>query len=389
MANFCSECGSALTPGARFCAVCGAGVPDSAGEAVQAGPAAAPAAPAAAPSPVVHPAPVRSEPAPDPAPAPAPASRKGLLIGGGALLAVAIAGGAWLGLSSTDKPAETGSEAASGASDADAKPASLFAVAEANLRDTPSLEGSKIVGSLKRGEKVNGVIVNDDRGKPWLKIDGSGRFVSLANLAETQPPALANLDGSDRITTAQCTILAAATAAATTKTVLKSGAAIRLVGSTADGFGEVGLPGGGVGYTAPSAGCITDPSPAKGAVANRLIQLDPRSCDLGTELEPYYEKARAARDSGAIEELEEEYSFPVDKRFQGLRVTSVILGSEWQGVAFGDPLNKVQATFRKLGFTFEKDGTLTVPADDYPVTTLRAAIPAMKKRGLTELICSP
>ena len=65
-----------------------------------------------------------------------------------------------------------------------------------------------------------------------------------------------------------------------TKMTLKPGAAIRLVGTTADGFAELGLPGGGVGYTPASAACATDPSPAKGAVANSLIQFDPRTCEL-------------------------------------------------------------------------------------------------------------
>lgn len=376
MANFCSECGSALSPGAHFCAECGAGVRGSAGDALHAEEAPAPAAD--------HDTPAQGSGTSDPA----PASRKsGLLLGGAALLAVAIAGGAWLGLSSTDKPAETGGETASGPGEATAKRASLFAVAEANLRDTPSLDGSKVVGALKRGEKVSGTVVTDDRDKPWLKVDGTGRFVSMANLAETEPPVLASLDGSDRIATAQCTILGTAVAGAPTKVILKPGAAVRLVGNTADGFAELGLPGGGVGYTPPSAACATDPSPAKGAVANSLVRFDPRTCELGPELEPYFAKALAARDKAGSEELEEEYSFPVDKRFQGLRVTSIIVGYEWQGVAFGDPLSKVQTAFRKMGFNIEKDGSFTVPDDVAVIATLRTADPSMKARGQTELIC--
>lgn len=372
MANFCSDCGAALSPGARFCAECGTGVKDLAVEAMQASEAAAPATTATTPT--VH----------DQSPAP---RKSGLLFGAAALLAIAIAGGAWLGLSSADRPVETGGASAQGAGEASAKRVSLFAVAEANLRDAPSLQGSKVVGSLKRGEKVSGTVVTDERGKPWLKIDGAGGFVSLANLAETEPPVLANLDGSDRIATARCTILETAAAAAATKVILKPGAAVRLVGTTADGFAELGLPGGGVGYTPPSAACATDPSPAKGAVANSLVQFDPRTCELGPELEPYFEKARAARDKAGSEELEEEYDFPVDKTFQGLRVTSIIVGYEWQGVAFGDPLNKVQTAFRKMGFKVEKDGGFTVPDDVAVVTTLRAADPSVKARGQTELIC--
>jgi len=375
MANFCSECGSALSASARFCATCGAAVPDTAGESVL--PAqTAPPSPGAGYVP-----PAASGVASDPS----PASRKPLLLGGAALLAVAIAGGTWLGLSSTGGPAETGSETGTGQEEAAAKPATLFAVAEANLRDKPSLQGSKVVGSLKRAEKVSGTLVDDERGKPWLKVDGTGHFVSLANLAEAQPPELASLDGSDRIATASCTVLETAGTGATTKTVLKSGAAIRVVGSTADGFVELGLPGGGVGYTPASAACATDPSPAKGAVANSLIQFDPRTCELGSELEPYFEKARQSR--AGMEEMEEEYSFPVDKKFRGLTVKSIIVGYEWQGVAFGDPLAKVQTVFRQMGFKIDNNGDFTVPDDVAVTTSLRAANADVKARGQTELTC--
>lgn len=383
MANFCSECGSPLAPGARFCPSCGTAVQGAVNDANDAAGAAAPVPPP--PSRVVTEAPAPGDTVEA---APPPAARKtGLLLAGAAALAVAIGGGAWLGLSSSGDQAETGQEAAAGAGESAAKPATLFVVAEANLRDTPTLQGSKVVGALQRGEKVSGTLVTDERGKQWLKLDGSGRFVSLANLAEAQPPALKTLDGSDRIATAQCTVLASAAAGAATKTLLKPGAAVRIVGSTADGFVELGLPGGGVGYTPPSAACATDPSPAKGAVANSLIQFDPSSCELGPELEPYFEKARESRDKANVEEMEEEYSFPVNKTFRGLRVTSIIVGYEWQGVAFGDSLAKVQTAFRQMGFKIDKDGGFTVPDDVAVTTTLRTADPGVKARGQTELIC--
>lgn len=376
MANFCSECGSPLSPGARFCAACGVAVEAASSETPPAVEAVAPLSGAAEPAPA---APMVESPA---------ASRRpAMLLAGAALLAVAVGGGAWLGLSSSGDKAETGEEVSSNSGKAAGESASLFAVAEANLRNAPTLDGSKVVGSLKRGEKVAGTLVTDERGKQWLKVDGTERFVSLANLAKEQPPALASLDGSDRIATAQCPVLATAAAASATKMTLKPGAAIRLVGTTADGFTELGLPGGGVGYTPASAACATDPSPAKGAVANSLIQFDPSSCELGAELDPYFEKARAARDKQGVEEMEEEYSFPVDKRFHGLRVTSVIVGYEWQGVAFGDPVSKVQAAFRDMGFKIDKNGGFTVADDVDVVTTIRQADASVKSRGQSELIC--
>ena len=332
MANFCSECGSALSPDARFCAACGEVVSHTGSSNTSiASPADTPAS-----SPDVG---VKAS---DASPAP---RRTGLLLGGAAVLAIAVGSGAWLGLSSSGDKASTLEHVSPGEVRAAAETATLYAVAEANLRDQASLQGSKIVGSLKRGEKATGTLVTDERGKQWLKLGGSG-FVSLANLAKAAPPALASLDGSDRITTAQCTVLENAAQGAASKMVLKPGAAVRLVGTTADGFTEVGLPGGGVGYMPAASACATEPSSAKGAVANALIQFDARSCQLGPELEPYFEKARQARDAQNIEETEEEYDFPVDKN--------------------GD---------------FAVDGDVAVS------TTIRATDAGAKSRGQSELIC--
>ncbi|KQZ73250.1 hypothetical protein ASE06_12665 [Sphingopyxis sp. Root214] len=372
MAKFCSECGSPLSPDARFCAACGAAV--SGAEAVTDPVASSPIV--SAPLPVID---VETEGA-----SPAP-RQTGLLLGGATLLAVAIGSGAWLGLSSSaDKPGIVENTKA-GEDRPAAETAALYAVAEANLRDRASLQGSKVVGSLKRGEKVSGTLVIDEHGKQWLKI--AGGFVSLANLATATPPVLASLDGSDRIATAQCTVFETAAAAAASKTVIKPGAAVRLVGVTADGFTEVGLPGGGVGYTPAASACVTEPSPAKGAVANSLIQFDARTCELGPELEPYFEKARKARDGQSMEETGEEYDFPVDKKFRGLRVTAVIVGYEWQGVAFGDPASKVQAAFRQMGFKIDKNGDFAVDDDVAVATTIRPTDASARSRGQSELIC--
>lgn len=370
MANFCSECGSALSPGARFCATCGAATSPATGE--------APAA-AAPPSDQLQTGPVQDDASPSRRPT-------GLLLGGAALLAVAIGGGAWLGLSSSP-PGATDEPAAEAGQDSAAERATLYAVAEANLRDRASLEGSRIVGSLKRGAKVDGTLLTDERGKPWLRLDGKDQYVSLANLSKIAPPTLASLDGSDRIISGACSVTETASAGSATKASLKPGAAIRLVGVTADGFSEYGLPGGGVGYVAASSVCETKPSPAKGAVANNLIRFDPQTCELGDELQPYFEEARASRANLAGDETDEEYDYPIDKKFRGLRVTAVIVGYEWQGVAFGDPADKVRDTFRQMGFKIDKQGDFAVGDDVVVSSSIRPTNPSSKDRGKSELTC--
>lgn len=384
MSKFCSECGSALSQGARFCPSCGTAVQAPAGEAAQPSteiPAPLPVAPApVTPAPVVHDV-IEAEAA-----APAPRNNM-ILFGGAALLALAIGGGAWLGLSSTDNGAETTTEQGADPDEATQEKLDYFAVGEANLRDRPTVEGSKIVGSLKRGEKITGILVGDERGKQWVKVGTTGQYVSLVNLSKSAPPSLATLDGSDRITTAKCSMLETPASGAAVKTALQPGAKVRLIGATADGFTEFGLPGGGVGYAPTPDACATDPSPAKGAIANSLIKFDFRDCEFGPELAPYFEKAGNARLAKGVDDDAEEYIFPVDKVFQGLRVTNVIVGYEWRGIAFADPAGKAQTVFRKLGFEIDKDGNFTVPDDVAPVSSLQATDTASRARGQSELIC--
>ena len=68
-------------------------------------------------------------------------------------------------------------------------------------------------------------------------------------------------------------------------------------------------------------------------------------------------------------------------------VTAVIVGYEWQGVAFGDPASKVQAAFRQMGFKIDKNGDFAVDDDVAVVTTIRPTDAGAKSRGQSELIC--
>lgn len=318
---------------------------------------------------------------------PAP-RRTGLILGGAAVIALAIGGGAWMGLSSSGGSQDRGVEAVSDTPVVAEEKATLFAAAQANLRDKPSLQGSQVVGSLKRGEKVSGILVTEDgSARQWLKIDGSGRFVSLANLTKLEPAVLAALDGSDRIISAPCTVLESAAFGSPIKTSLKSGAPVRIIGATADGFTEYGLPGGGIGYAPGSAECATTPSRVKGAVANNLIKFDASDCNFGPELEPYYEEGRKLRQASGPEGEAEEFLVPVEKTFHGLRVKMAISGYEWHGVSFADPLSKVQAVFRELGYKIDKDGNFEVGEDTPVFSSLTATDASMAARGKSQLIC--
>jgi len=113
----------------------------------------------------------------------------------------------------------------------------------------------------------------------------------------------------------------------------------------------------------------------------------PARDDREAELQPYFEEARASRTKQAGDETNEEFDSPVDKRFRGLRVTAVIVGYEWQGVAFGDPADKVRDTFRQMGFKIDKQGDFAVEDDVVVSASMRPTDPGSKNRGKSELTC--
>lgn len=362
MPSYCQHCGAALGESARFCQECGRAV--------------------------------RMEPLPDtssvgpvedaaPPSASFAARNRVALVAGVLVLGLAVVGGLWLGRQTTGPTFEAETPVPEATSAAQAPESVDYHVAvDTDLRDAPRDEGSQIVGRIERGQPVRGVIVDGARGKRWLKLDEGGTFVNLASLSSSAPPRLVDVDGSDRITTASCSVRETEAAGSKEKVVLASGSPVRVAGTTGKGVVELVLPEGGVGYVAADA-CPTKPSSAKGAVANHLIQFDPRSCELGEELAPYFEKASEVRPDP---ESEEEFIFPVDKTFRGLRVNYIVLGYEWQGVTFAESPARVQAVFRQLGFPLDKGG-FVVP-DDIPVSaSITATGEDKQNRGKSELIC--
>lgn len=404
MANFCSECGAALAANARFCSECGVGVDGKGSTASM--------APAPTPDSIepVRTADVGGQEYPG---ANQPAQgigqshdefyhgdddhghdheeevpkRAGMIWAGVAVIALAVAGGAWIATSTIGGEDLVGNPVTDKSSASQQASEYYYTVAKANVRDMPSLKGSRIIGSFDRGEKISGTTVTETDGRIWLKLAGEDRYISLANLSKNRPPELTTLDGSDRIVSGSCTLLEQASANSNVKTSLKKGAELKNFGQTADGFTEFGLPGGGVGYASPSAECTTSQSMAKGAVANQLIKFDPNTCEFGPELASYFEKAHQIRASQSEEYETEELTVPVDKLFHGLRVTTAISGYEWQGVAFAESADKVRSVFRQLGYELDAKGEFVVDPETPVSTSLSATDADTGKRGKSQLIC--
>jgi hypothetical protein len=398
MAKFCSECGAALAANARFCSECGAGI---AGVANATSVAAAPTPAAIAPiSPAgfgqrdsrVDNGPTQgteyafSQPVEESYDEETP-KRRGLIWAGVAVIALAVAGGAWVGFSTIGAEDQSGTSASEKPSAAQPVREEYYALAKANVRDKPTLNGSRVVGSFERGEKVSGTTEAEAGGRIWLKLDNGGGYVSLANLSKVEPPVLTTVDGSDRIVRGSCSLLEKPAAGSSIKTSLKKGVEVKNFGKTANGFAEFGLPGGGVGYAAPNAECVTNQSMAKGAVANQLIKFDPNNCEFGPELDSYFEKAQKLRASDPEGYEMEELTVPVDKLFHGLRVTAAISGYEWHGVAFADSVDKVRSVFRRLGYAMDEQGEFIVDAETPVVSNLSATTAETAKRGKSQLLC--
>ncbi len=324
----CKACGATIPSGARFCPSCGAAVApapaapaapppeqdsgyarfydEDAPKAPPAPPAtpAEPAAPVTPPSAPVTPPPAQPEapapgfaaaPPPPPPPYQPPAygqpsdtpvpppyapepvaespNRLPWILGGVALIAVALA--ALYGIMSDGpslKPiddktlAEQSSEGTEATPEEPTivKPAeSLFVAAEANVRDKPTVTGSKITRKIARASAITGDVVAGEKGDQWLRIAGTNEYVSLINLTNTALPALVSSDTMDATIRAKCPVLTQPNAGAPVKLTLQTGAKIKITGLTAGDYAEFALPKGGVGYV-PEGGdaCLIPPEVA-------------------------------------------------------------------------------------------------------------------------------
>lgn len=126
----------------------------------------------------------------------------------------------------------------------------LYAAADANVRDKPTTAGTKIVSKITRGSAVQGDVVAGTKGDQWLKLEGQEAYVSLINLVKDAPPRLVSTEAADATIKNRCTVLERPQDGAPVKVTLDPGAKVRITGLTDTGYVEMGLPRGGSGYAA-------------------------------------------------------------------------------------------------------------------------------------------
>jgi zinc-ribbon domain len=402
MAKFCISCGAELNDGAKFCGSCGAPVPDN-GAVVTAEPV-EPVAPPA-PPPEVEPQPVPESATPqyfEPPAAEEPA-RQGpnwLLIGGGAgiLLLLLLYYLIFLrdDVSGPTAPATTEKIAAK-----EVEGTKYYAVADANIRSKATTVGTQITGKLVRGTEAAGtVITGEDGSTSWLELAGGKGFVAMSNLSETEPPQITKALG-DRIWAADqpMDVYAQPDASAVVLDRAAVGTPLTLFGLTANGFIEIKLKKGGVGYLADGAR-IAEASNVKGKPI--AISFNPASCNFGGELEVEFQKlankSRAAYESADNQDYASDaareavmgklegksYYQRLERSYNGLSITGIAQHYESQSLYFADAPDKVIAAFRAAGHKIGKDG-------QFPATEIYAGISAPsgegKSFGKSELGC--
>jgi zinc-ribbon domain len=387
--KFCIQCGAALPQSARFCGSCGtAVVPDAVEsmnkpEGIEASESAEehdnpPIAPEPQPDTILPQMPAAdvSEPKPLAMNEPVKGGPNWLLIGGGAALLFLLLLYYLIFIrddvpGNPALPAEQAKEAVKGEEGENKR---LYVIADANVRDKATAQGSSIMGKLKRGSQVEGtIIIGADGTSEWLELaDGQG-FVGIVNLGENQPPAITKALGDKNWTSDKAIeIWSQPDPSATLLDRVPAGTVLTLFGLTANDYIEIKMKKGGVGYITDGTR-IASLSATGGKPVSLSFNLS--TCNFGGELEVEFEKL-AERVSAAYqaaekadypnEEAREKAMAKIEGRssyqkmqrsFNGLSITAISQDYQGQSIYFADPKEKVIAAFKSAGMKVGSDGT--------------------------------
>jgi hypothetical protein len=405
MAKYCIQCGAMLDAGARFCGACGASVPvgdvaiseehppaqsvtdapPEPAEPVANGEAAA--ADEASISAAAGPA--YSQPAEDLGEIAEKNGPNWLLIAGGAAILALLISYYFLFLRDDMSSGLEDRVSAAPKQVEEVVAKEYFAVADANIRDKASAQGTNILGKVARGNSVSGnAILGEDGTTDWLELaDGKG-FVAMVNLSETAPPALVKMLGDKNWTTnGPIEIWSQPDTASNLVDRVAPGTTLSLFGITANDFIEIKLKKGGVGYIADGAriAALADGKPI-------AIAFNPSSCSFGPEIDGMFaamgDRLRAnykqlenrdypsdeARER-ALASIEGKSTFEkLQRNYEGLTVTAIAQHYESQSVYFAEPPARVIEVFRSKGYRIGRDG-------QFPSTDLYAGIGTTQAQG--------
>jgi zinc-ribbon domain len=385
MVKFCTSCGTANTPDARYCAKCG--------EAMSSPPAETTTGDVFVPERAVAPTLAETAVLPKPeliSPEEDEPQRNWLIIVA-VIGSIVLIGGLyyWLFLADDMRGAAETSYS-TGVDDGEKTEAKqFFVMTEANIRDQATTVGSAILGKMPRGSAVTGVVkLGEDGSSEWLELaDGKG-FIATVNLAETEPPEITKtLNDKMWTTDGPIDIWAQADTSSNLVDRVSEGTKLTLSGLTANDFIEVKLRKGGVGYIADGAAILT-----RLGGKPITISFNPQSCNFGGELGAEFAKissrlraqwdALESKEYADEEAREKAYAgiegkstyVRLPRSFEGLSLTAIAQHYESQSLYFADPPAKVIEVFRAKGFRIGNDGT-------FPSTELYAGISATRGEG--------
>lgn len=232
----------------------------------------------------------------------------------------------------------------------------IYIIADANIRDSATAEGSNVVTKLLRGKKVNGLMqLGVDGESHWFKLTDGRGFVGATNLGSAAPPELSrvfdnmpwNVEGSTEL-------LANPEVGSLIVASLANGEGATLAGVTKNGYAEVKLKQGGVGYF-----IITSQNDATGVLSGVPKELtfsfNHDTCEFGPDFKSYFDMAlRNAQKLGKSGDGASSY-VKLNGAMFGLHPTAVGAHSESSGIYFQEEAGQVVKAFLDHGFRFEKN----------------------------------
>jgi hypothetical protein len=358
MTQFCISCGATLRPTVKFCTSCGVGVAEgtetSAGFEADIG--------------GTTPQAVDADASSD------PTSKMPWIIGG-SVLALLVAYAIFMAFFAPKKSdVMDGADAAMSAAAAAAstnpaitgQAADMYIVADANVRDQPTAQGSSIVTKLMRGTKINGTLqIGADGTSAWMKLtDGTG-YIGAVNLNTNAPPKLAKAFADMKWNVEESTDLHATPDANSAVVAhLNMRDQVTLAGVTENGFAEAKRSKGGVGYF-----LVTGSNDRTGALAvaavsgsfsvsqTMTLSFNRSNCSYGPDFENLFDAAakdKLMRANGNPDSTMSGYARTNGLLF-GLRVTGVGAHYESSDIYFSEDSGTVVKAFMDNGYRFEKN----------------------------------
>jgi hypothetical protein len=266
-----------------------------------------------------------------------------------------------------------------------------FAVRKLKVRSKPSTDAS-ILTEIARGAQIEGTLVNGPDGKSrWIKLKGKDQYIAEVNLSDVAPEAMQTALNRVLALDEQTEIRNRPADNGTTVDTLAAGGKVEALGIV-NGWVEIALKKGGVGYIRPSDASINavatlGSGAAKPAIAaasavdfGSMIAFNAESCTFGSGIDSVMSALSTNQGSGAftVPGVEGELTGKADNpsnpsagkiravvkgNYKGVTLTGIYSGYEGNGLTFSDSPDKVAAAFADAGFQKDENGGYATSQD--------------------------